>query len=104
MATGGSVWVRNTKSSSLDRIDPAQNAVQAEIPVGFFLGRDGQDGIGLTSHGLWVGGLDLEFVDAGKGRVTSRLAVPSVAVAGDGRTNVWTSDLGGTVSHVELHL
>jgi DNA-binding beta-propeller fold protein YncE len=96
----GSIWVRNEKGSSLDRIDPAQNAVVGHVPVGFFLGRDGQDGIGLTSHGLWVGGLDLELVDPARARVSARIQLSAVAVAGDGKANLWTSDLGGTVSHV----
>ena len=94
------VWVRNEKGSSLDRVDPSRNVVSSRIPVGYFLGRDGQDGIGLTSDGLWVGGAELEKVDAGRSRVTSRLPLAAVAVAGDGGRDVWTSDLTGTVSHV----
>jgi DNA-binding beta-propeller fold protein YncE len=97
---GGAVWVRNEKGSSVDRIDPAQNAVVTSIPVGFFLGRDGQDGIGLTSRGLWVGGLDLELVDPARARVSARVPLSAVAVAGDGKADLWTSDLAGTVSHV----
>jgi DNA-binding beta-propeller fold protein YncE len=97
---GGAVWMRNEKGSSLDRIDPAQNAIVTRIPVGFFLGRDGQDGIGVTSHGLWVGGLDLEQVDPVRARVTARVPLSAVAVAGDGKASLWTSDLAGTVSHV----
>jgi streptogramin lyase len=97
---GGAVWVRNEKGSSVDRIDPAQNAVVTRIPVGFFLGRDGQDGIGVTSHGLWVGGLQVEFIDPAKARVSARVPQSAVAVAGDGKSSLWTSDLAGTVSHV----
>jgi streptogramin lyase len=97
---GDSIWVRNEKGSSVDRIDPALNAAVARVPVGFFLGRDGQDGIGVTSRGLWVGGLDLELIDPAKGRVSARLPRATVAVAGDGRDSLWTSDLAGTVSHV----
>jgi DNA-binding beta-propeller fold protein YncE len=97
---GGAVWVRNEKSSSVDRVDPATNSVVARVPVGFFLGRDGQDGIGVTSRGLWVGGLDLELIDLSRGRVTARLSRSTVAVAGDGGGSLWTSDLAGTVSHV----
>lgn len=97
---GGAVWVRNEKGSSVDRIDPAHNAVVSRIPVGFFLGRDGQDGIGVTSHGLWVGGLDLQLIDPARARVSARVPLPAVAVAGDGKTSLWTSNLAGTVSHV----
>jgi streptogramin lyase len=96
----GAVWVRNEKGSSLDRVDPAQNAVVTRVPVGFFLGRDGQDGIGVTAHGLWVGGLDLESVDPALARVSGRVPLAAVAVAGDEKANLWTSDLAGTVSHV----
>jgi DNA-binding beta-propeller fold protein YncE len=97
---GGAVWVRNEKGSSVDRIDPALNAVVTRIPVGFFLGRDGQDGIGVTSHGLWVGGLDLELIDPARARVSARVPQQAVAVAGDGKASLWTSDLAGTVSHI----
>jgi DNA-binding beta-propeller fold protein YncE len=98
---GGAVWVRNEKGSSVDRIDPALNAVVTpQIPVGFFLGRDGQDGIGVTSRGLWVGGLDLELIDPEQARVSARVPQAAVAVAGDGKASLWTSDLAGTVSHV----
>jgi DNA-binding beta-propeller fold protein YncE len=97
---GGAVWVRNEKGSSVDRIDPAHNAVVSRIPVGFFLGRDGQDGIGVTSHGLWVGGLDLQLIDPARARVSARVPLPAVAAAGDGKNSLWTSDLAGTVSHV----
>jgi YVTN family beta-propeller protein len=96
----GAVWVRDEKGSSVERIDPLRNQVVSRIPVGFFLGRDGQDGIGLTSHGLWVGGLDLEMVDPARARVTERVPLTAIAVAGDGRSGLWTSDLVGTVSHV----
>jgi DNA-binding beta-propeller fold protein YncE len=96
----GAVWVRNEKGSSVARIDPATNQVVTRIPVGFFLGRDGQDGIGVTSHGLWVGGLDLELIDPARARVTARVHHAAVAVAGDGKDSLWTSDLGGTISHV----
>jgi DNA-binding beta-propeller fold protein YncE len=96
----GTVWVRNEKGSSVDRIDPALNTVKPPIPVGFFLGRDGQDGIGLTSQGLWVGGLDLELIDPARARVTGRVPLSAVAVAGDGKSSLWTSNLAGTVSHV----
>jgi DNA-binding beta-propeller fold protein YncE len=97
---GGAVWIRNEKGSSVDRIDPATNAVVRRIPVGFFLGRDGQDGIGVTSHGLWVGGLNVEFIDPAQARVSARVPRAAVAVAGDGKASVWTSDLAGTVSHI----
>jgi DNA-binding beta-propeller fold protein YncE len=96
----GAVWVRNEKGSSMYRVDPQLNTVVDRIPVGFFLGRDGQDGIGVTSRGLWVSGLDLEFVDPARGRVTARVPRSAVAVAGDGGGSLWTSDLVGTVSHV----
>lgn len=97
---GGAVWVRNEKGSSVSRIDPATNQVATRVPVGFFLGRDGQDGIGVTSHGLWVGGLNLELIDPARASVTARVPHAAVAVAGDGKDSLWTSDLGGTVSHV----
>jgi DNA-binding beta-propeller fold protein YncE len=97
---GGAVWVRNEKGSSVARVDPRQNAVVASIPVGFFLGRDGQDGIGVTSRGFWVGGLDLELIDPSRDRVTARVPRSTVAVVGDGGGSLWTSDLAGTVSHV----
>ena len=72
-AVGGGVWVRNEKGSSVYRVDPASNTVTSRVPVGFFLGRDGQDGIGLTARGLWVGGLDLEGVDPARERVSARV-------------------------------
>jgi DNA-binding beta-propeller fold protein YncE len=99
---GGAVWVRNEKGSSMDRIDPARNVVVSRVPVGFFLGRDGQDGIGVTSGGLWVGGVDLQLIDPARGRVAARVPLAAVAVAGDGKANLWTSDLAGTVSHVAV--
>jgi DNA-binding beta-propeller fold protein YncE len=98
----GAVWVRDEKGSAVERIDPERNHVVSRIPVGFFLGRDGQDGIGLTARGLWVGGLDLEMVDPARGRVTERVPLTTIAVAGDGKDSLWTSNLAGTVSRVAV--
>jgi hypothetical protein len=93
--------VRNEKSSSISRIDPATNGVEITIPVTFFLGRDGQDGLAFAGGRVWAGGVELDGVDPAKNAVVDRVPHLSVTLAGAGRT-VWTADLGGTVSRVDL--
>jgi DNA-binding beta-propeller fold protein YncE len=100
-AGAGSLWVRNEKSSSVSRIDPFGNRVEAAVPVTFFLGRDGQDGLAFAAGRIWAGGVQLDGIDPAQNQVVERVPHLSVTLAGAGRT-LWTADLGGTVSRVDL--
>jgi streptogramin lyase len=97
----GAVWVRNEKSSSLARVDPRLNRVAATVPVDVFLGRDGQDGLALAGGRLWTSGLVLDEVDPASHRVVRRFQHMAITLAGGGRS-LWTTDLTGTVSRVDV--
>jgi streptogramin lyase len=97
----GAVWVRNEKSSSLARVDPRLNRVAATVPVDVFLGRDGQDGLALAGGKLWTSGLVLDEVDPASHRVVRRFQHMAITLAGGGRS-LWTTDLMGTVSRVDV--
>jgi DNA-binding beta-propeller fold protein YncE len=97
----GALWVRNEKSSSVARIEPTGNRLEATIPVTFFLGRDGQDGLAFAGGRVWAGGVELDGIDPGENVVVERVRHLSVTLVGASRT-VWTADIGGTVSRVDV--
>jgi DNA-binding beta-propeller fold protein YncE len=97
----GDLWVRNEKSSSISRVDPQSNRVRTTVPITFFLGRDGQDGLGVAGNRVWAGGVRLDGVDPVKNKVVLSVPHVSVTLAGSG-DSVWTADVAGTVSRVDL--
>lgn len=99
--TPGAVWVRNEKSSSLSRLDPASNSVAATVPIGFFMGRDGQDGIAAAKGLVWAGGVELNGVDPARNEVSARFSHIAIALAGEGQS-LWTTDVANTVSRIDL--
>lgn len=101
VTTPGALWVRNEKSSSLSRIDPVSNQVVATVPISYFLGRDGQDGIAVVGGRVWSGGQELNAVDPATNSVVERFAHTAIALAGGG-SSLWTTDVTGTVSRIDV--
>lgn len=101
VTTPGALWVRNEKSSSLSRIDPVSNQVVATVPISFFLGRDGQDGIAVVGGRVWSGGEELNAVDPATNSVVDRFSHTAIALAGAG-SSLWTTDVTGTVSRIDV--
>jgi len=97
----GRLWVRNEKSSSLSVIDTRAGVLTATVPIDFFLGRDGQDGVATLGRGLWTSGIYLDEVDAASQEVMQRYNHASITLAGVGHT-LWTVDLVGTISRIDV--
>lgn len=97
-----SVWVHDEneeRAGSVTRVDTATGRVTATVPVGMEAGRDGLDGLAVTSRGIWVPGAQVERIDPGQGRVVERADHPANALfAGDG--SLWSVDLGYSVTRL----
>ncbi|HEV3233274.1 MAG TPA: hypothetical protein VG329_01825 [Candidatus Dormibacteraeota bacterium] len=97
----GSVWVRNTRSNSVSRIDPATNQVVATIPVMPKEGRDGVDGMGVDSSGVWVSGLSIVHISAASNAVDKKLARDGVSLD-YGAGALWVTRLQGDIIRLNL--
>ena len=97
-----SVWVHDEneeRAGTVTRVDPSAARVTATVPVGMEAGRDGLDGLAVTSKGVWVPGVQVERIDPAQGRVVERTGHPANALfAGDGA--LWSVDLGYSVTRL----
>jgi YVTN family beta-propeller protein len=97
-----SVWVHDEneeRAGTVTRVDPSAARVTATVPVGLEAGRDGLDGLAVTSKGVWVPGVQVERIDPAQGRVVERTGHPANALfAGDGA--LWSVDLGYSVTRL----
>jgi virginiamycin B lyase len=98
-AGGGSIWVRSEQDSTVSRIDASTNRVLATIAVDPFYGLDGVDSMVADPGGVWISGLQLQWIDATSNQVSRSLPQsgrPYRAGAGE----VWVLALGGQVTLV----
>jgi len=95
----GSIWVRCEQDSTVSRIDPSTNRVVATIPVDPFYGLDGVDSMVTSAGGVWISGLNLQWIDASSNRVTHGLPLSGrpYQAASD---RLWVLGLAGQVSRV----
>ncbi len=98
-AAPGAIWVRCEQDSQVWRIDPMTNQAVATIPVDPFSGTDGLDSMVAVSTGVWISGLQLQWIDATTNRIAGSLrAGGRPYLAGTGR--LWIIDAAGRVSLV----
>lgn len=100
-ASDDSVWLVSDKNSTLNRIDPATNAVRQRISI-----QPGSYNPVFDNGILWITSVEnsvLTAVEAANGRVLDSIAVgpkPRFLTAGGG--SIWTLNQGdGTVSRVD---
>ncbi len=100
--TDDGVWVTDTRDTTVDRIDPATNAVVANIELG------GEPaGIDANSAGVWVSDFDsgtVDRIDPSTNQVVAFVAVgagPRNVSATE--SSVWVANIDdNTVSHIDV--
>jgi DNA-binding beta-propeller fold protein YncE len=102
LSADGELWVRNEKSSSMTVIEVNTATVMTTVPVDFFLGRDGQDGLAILGPSVWISGLTLDQVSVVTHVVVRRLNHPGIALTGVAQT-LWVVDLAGTISRLDIY-
>jgi YVTN family beta-propeller protein len=100
-AVGETVWVSNSASGTVSRIDSRSRRVVAEVQVGGQLGS-----VAAAADDVWVsvfGGGELVRIDPARNAVAGRIAVggrpTGIAVGPDG--DIWVGNLDGYVSRVD---
>ncbi len=100
-STDGSLWVSNSSSGTVSRIDPATRRVLANVQIGGQLG-----GIAASGSAVWVsdfGSGTVVRIDPDHGAVVARIAVGGrpTGIAIDANGTVWATNLDGYVSRID---
>jgi hypothetical protein len=99
IASAGVVWVRCEQDSTLAKIDPATNRVAATISVDPFYGTDGLDSMVGRPDGVWISGLNLQWIDASTNRM-GRILPLGGRPYDAGHDALWIVDPTGRVSRL----